>query len=57
MVFQEDNAPVQKSEVVRHFLAQKQQEALDWPAYSSDLNPIKIIMPFSEKSLRGHFVT
>ena len=40
LVFQQDNALVHKSEVVRNFLARKQWEVLDWPAYSPDLNPI-----------------
>ena len=34
---------VHKSEVVRNFLAQKQWEELDWPAYSPDLSPIENI--------------
>ena len=40
LVFQQDNALVHKSEVVPYFLARKQWEVLDWPAYSPDLNPI-----------------
>ena len=49
--FQQDNAPVHKSEVVRNFLAQKQWEVLDWPAYSPDLNPIENIWAISRKKL------
>ena len=52
LVFQQDNAPVHKSEVVRNFLVQKQWEVLDWPAYSPDLNPNKNIFegPFFKKA-------
>ena len=57
LVFQQDNAPVHKSEVVRNFLAQEQWEVLDWPAYSPDLNPIENILAIFKKSLRGQIVT
>ena len=57
LVFQQNNAPVHKSEVVRNFLAQEQGEVLDWPAYSPDLSPIEIIWTFFLKSLRGQIVT
>ena len=57
LVFQQDNAPVHKSEVVRNFLAQEQWEVLDWPAYSPDLNPIENIWAIFKKSLRGQIVT
>ena len=57
LVFQQENAPVHKSEVVRNFLAQKQWEVLDWPAYSPDLNPIENIRAIFKKSLRGQIVT
>ena len=43
LVFQRDNAPVHKSEVVCNFLAQKEGEVLDWPSYSPDLSPFEII--------------
>ena len=51
LVFQRDNAPVHKSEVVRNFLAQEQWEVLDWPAYSPDLNPIENIWAIFKKKL------
>ena len=57
LVFQQDNAPVHKSKVVRNFLAQKQWEVLDWPAYSPDLNPIENIRAIFKKSLRGQIGT
>ena len=57
LVFQQDNAPVHKSKVVRNFLAQKQWEVLDWPAYSPDLNPIENIWAIFKKSLRGQIGT
>ena len=57
LVFQQDNAPVHKSEVVRNFLAQEQWEVLDWPAYSPDLNPIENIWAIFKKNLRGQIVT
>ena len=53
LVFQQDNASVHKSEDVCNFLAQKQWEVLDWPAYSPDLNPIENIWVIFKKSLRG----
>ena len=43
LVFQQDNAPLHISEVVRNVLAKKQWEVLDWLAYSPDLNPIENI--------------
>ena len=49
---------IHKSEVVRNFLTQKQWEALDWPAYSPDLNRIENIWGiFLKKKLRGQIVT
>ena len=50
MVFQQNNAPVHQSEVVRNFQAQKQREALNWPAYSPDLNPIEKIRAILKKA-------
>ena len=58
LVFQQDNTPVHKSEVVLNFLAQKQWEVLDWPVYSPDLNPVENIWAiFLKKCLRGQIVT
>ena len=57
LVFQQDNAPVHKKEVVRKFLAQKQWEVLNWPAYNPDLNPIENIWAIFQKRLRGQIVT
>ena len=57
LVFQQDNAPVHKSGVVRNILAQKQWEVLDWPAYTPDLNPIGNIWAIFKKSLRVQIVT
>ena len=56
LVFKEDNVPVQKSKIVRHFLAQKQWEVLEWPAYSPDPNPFRKIWAIF-KSLRCRIVT
>ena len=53
----ERQRPSTQSEVVRNFLAQKQWEVLDWPAYSPDLNPIENIWASFKKSSRGQIVT
>ncbi|KAA8490274.1 Transposable element Tc3 transposase [Porphyridium purpureum] len=41
MVFQQDNAPVQTSRLVKNFMNDENAELLDWSAYSRDLNIIK----------------
>jgi transposase len=37
----DDNAPCHRARVVKEFLADKDVEFLEWPAYSPDLNPIE----------------
>ena len=49
LAYEQDNAPAHKSEAVRHFLAQKQWEVHDWPAYSPDQNPNEFIWPTFQK--------
>ena len=53
LVFRQDNSQVHKSEIIHNFLAQKQWEVLDWPAYSPDLILFENIWAILKKSLRG----
>ncbi|KAA8493874.1 Transposable element Tc3 transposase [Porphyridium purpureum] len=41
MVFQQDNAPVHTSRLVKNFMNDENVELLDWPAYSPDFNIIE----------------
>uniref|UniRef100_A0A8R1EFP7 DDE_3 domain-containing protein n=1 Tax=Caenorhabditis japonica TaxID=281687 RepID=A0A8R1EFP7_CAEJA len=40
-VFQQDNASIHTSKEAMGWLTSKGINVLDWPAYSSDLNPIE----------------
>ena len=41
LIFQQDNAPVQKSKIIGNFFQENEWEVPEWPAYSPDLNPIE----------------
>jgi transposase len=40
-IFMHDNAPIHKSDLVTNWFAEHSIEPIDWPEYSSDLNPIE----------------
>ena len=40
-IFQQDNAPIHVSKATKSFFNDYKLEAMDWPANSPDLNPIK----------------
>ena len=41
LIFQQDNAPIHKSQIVGQFFEQRRWNVLEWPPYSPDLNIIE----------------
>ena len=41
IIFQQDIAPVHKSKIIGNFVEKNEWKALEWAAYSPDLNPIE----------------
>ena len=52
LIFQQDNAPVHKSKIIGNFFQENEWEALEWPAYSRDLNPIENLWAILKQRLR-----
>jgi hypothetical protein len=40
-IFMHDNAPIHTAHIIREWLAEQGIDVIDWPPYSSDLNPIE----------------
>ena len=40
-IFMQDNAPIHTAHIIRDWLQEKNVEVMEWPPYSSDLNPIE----------------
>ena len=41
IIFQQDNAPVDKLKIIDNFFQENERKVLKWTAYSPDLNPIE----------------
>ena len=52
LVYQQDNAPINKAIEILDYFAENSWKILDWPAYSLDLNPILIFCAISKERLR-----
>jgi hypothetical protein len=53
VIYQQDNAPCQKSRLSMAWFADNQVEVMDWPARSPDLNPIEHIWSMIDQRING----
>ena len=51
LIFQQDNAPIHKSQIVGQFFEQRRWNVLEWPPYSPDLNIIENLWSVVKKRL------
>ena len=56
IIFQQDNAPVQKLKIISNFFQENEWEVLEWPAYSPYLNPIENLWVVLKQRLRKQTV-
>ena len=52
IIFQQDNAPLQKLKIIGNFFREKEWKVLEWPAYSPDLSPIENLWAILKQRLR-----
>ena len=51
-IFMQDNALIHKAEIVKNWLQEQDFIVMEWPPYSSDLNPIKHVWPMLKAALQ-----
>ena len=56
IIFQQDNAPMHKLQIIGNFFQENEWNVLEWPAYSPDLNPIKNLWAILKQRLREQTV-
>ena len=54
IVFQQDNAPIHKCQVVLKWLKNRNVNLMDWPSQSPDLNPIENVWSFIKMEIDKH---
>ena len=52
----QDNAPIHIANVVRQFIADYRIMTINWPPYSSDLNPIEHLWWMLKKLMFKHYL-
>ena len=57
LIFQHDNAPMHKAQIIQQFLAEKRWEVIEWPAYSPDLKIIENFRAIVKIRLQKHIDT
>ena len=55
MKFMQDNAPIHTAGKVKKWFEENGIEIIDWPPYSPDLNPIKIVWAWMKEWICEHY--
>ena len=56
IIFQQDDAPVNKSKIIGNFFQENEWNVLKWPVHSLDLNPIEKLFAILKQRLRKQAV-
>ena len=56
IIFQQDKAPVHKSNIIGNLFPENEWKVLEWPAYSPCLNPIESLWAILEQRVRKQTV-